>query len=427
MSFNRKCLILTHKKSLLAAAFVVICLFDSVCVYAKGRYCTQTFGPSSHPFFKHLYDGNPASPKDRSASVEYLGIRPDGRIAFRQKKTFWTGKTRSWESTFNLVPEGSVPQGDIRTFIYLAGPELARKFGFEFVEDKDGLLLLVPSAARIEKTVRALNRYLIANRHEPIAYFPKESGYLEAGEALRLATKHDHTDGVRAQSAYADHDPKIASHEVSYHLGPIFFSEVMSKKSDAINLEVARVSKLLWESNLPLSIPVSDRLVESRESELDIGNANLQHYVALFRKVHEMDAYENHSIDSVLMKPVYSSLSVLASPYYSPSEHAARRLIVFLGLEAEFKDHPELLHNRDYIYKDEIVIYPMKSPSLKPEAKTAYVRLIRKILETQHLNPNNAIVESRQYSRDWIQALFKSMDQRIQVLLDAFDSIGPIR
>lgn len=165
-------------------------------------FVLECFGPNSHPFYDQLFGNDPAvtvanteaekigrlrRPLPRDWASWFL-LPNTSRLNLSLKK-----KQMNWWSVEQLNPEGVTPQGDPRAFIYLAGQELAQRFGFEFRVEGDDVILRVPDADRIAKTVEKLNRVLISRGQEPISYLPIRSGFNKLGETLALA---EVTDGV---------------------------------------------------------------------------------------------------------------------------------------------------------------------------------------------------------------------------------------
>lgn len=405
----------------LSLFFAILLSFQPVLAHWT---CGEAFSNPAIGFFKYLVDGIPENRFENTPSVDYLGIQKDGRLAFRQRRAGLFFKRKGWSSSYNLIPGSSTPQGDLRNFIYLVGPRLAHKFGFEFREDLTGVTLLVPTAARIEKVIRTLNAYLIKNNKEPIAYLPKQSEFLNAGETLQLANGNNGEDGILVQFPYADKDIDLAPHEVAYHLGPIIFSNVIHRRTAQLNHAVQSAARLLIQSGLPNSKEISTWLIEKRELEMDLGYGNMQLELSNNRRKGSLAQHPRSPFISSLVNIVKNDVGILLRPSYTPEEYIARRLVVFLGLERYFPSQEFLQVDVDAVGKvffNEDIDPTLKLP--RAEAET-YIPFIRKILErvgtSQNIFPRTSPKEFAQ------QYLTDSIERRIRELNDAFDAIGYI-
>lgn len=386
--------------------------------------CGEVLSKPAIGFFKYLFDGNPGREGDSSPSVQFVGLQKDGRLAFRQKRFPFRLQRRSWDSSFNMVSESSTPQGDLRNFIFLAGPRLAYKFGFEFREDLTGVTLLAPNAARIEKIIRVLNKFLIERGKEPITYLPKRSNFLSPGESLRLATEHNGEGGILVQFPFADSDRELVLHEVAYHLGSILFPKTINQKSNELNQITYKMSQFLQQSKLPHSQQIAIWLIGLREAEMDIGNANLQLKLASIRKNSRLYPYSRYFFDAKSLRDASNAVGVLVRPSYSPMEYVTRRLIRLLSLESHFADQKALTTDLDSVdkkYFDEEVPEKFKIPK---EEALVYIPLIRKMIE-EIGEPRNLFL--RPTPEIFLRLhLLESLESRIQELNDAFDAIGTI-
>lgn len=431
MRFCHKRLISTHKQLLIAAGLAVICLFKSICVSANADLCTRVFGPNSHPFFKHLYDWSKTDPNvfevivEKDESVIYEGISTaTQQISFRRRtsrpmKAGFRKQTMSWVSTANAVKNTSTPQGDVRNVIYLAGQELSQRLGFEFILKNGELYLRVPSASFLEKVVTAMNRVLISHGKEPITYLPVRTGFAKPGETLQISNESQAP--ILVRFPFADLDPVIAAHEVSFHLGALLYPEKFNLKSRAISLEVSRVVDVIQKLNLPSAEQVGRHLIAVRESNLDTGNANIQAVLGFDRKLKLLSDYSALTFAKADSFDVaVTALQHLTSPYYTPSEVVARQLIFDLGLQSSFSHLYHLVRDMDRNRKIGKRPVLLKLSSVE---KAKYIVFINGLLKSQDSNPINQMVPARENLRVWLIDFYTGLDRRIKELIDAADEV----
>lgn len=398
-------------------------LFASLSARANWS-CSENFSDLALLFYKHLFHLSIEDESQYFTSVKNLGVQQDGRLAFRLKKPLF-GKP-NWSSMRAARIGTPTPQGDVRSFIFIAGPRLASKFGFEFREDKRGVALLVPTALHLEKTIRKLNVHLLQNGKEPISYLPKRAGFLRKGESLDLAINHTYEDGISVQFPYADLDHALAPHEASFHLGPILFPQVFNVKSNAINREVDRMAHILRSSDLPRSKNFADWLIASREFENDFGYGNLQDLIANLRRDNGLMSFSEiatkvKSAYPMTRKRASHYVSLLAAPHYTPQEYVIRKLIRELGVQNFFISQEKLIESAHDFHENGLHDRPFFL--LGPTVPTVerYNIFIRN--QINQLEPPPAI-PGRQSGEPLFIEMLQGLDQRIRDLIDAFDAIG---
>lgn len=427
MSFYRKCLNWSQRVRLLTSFAFVFLVFDSVCVYAGSDLCTRVFGPNSHPFFEHLFSEDPTVSPDyieQRKSILYRGAIPNtGQIAFsRLMARKWLPPFRkqplNWHSLEQLNPNGATPQGDVRNFIYFAGQELAQRFGFEFrIEDGD-VVLLVPDAERIAKTVALLNPILISRGQDPIQYLPIRAGFSRLGETLAMSNAA--TGVIEVRFPYADRDPDLAAHEVSYHLGALLYGSRLMKKAGAINREVERVIKLMSAAQLPRANYLAAQLMKWREGELDTGMANLQIYLTLHRRATRLENYTARDME--YFDEATASVIELAHPYYNPTEIVAMQVMYLAGVHKSFTHLDQFRREMDY--QIDLNKIDINKIDMAKGDRLHYVPFVRNLLNSQDSNPLNRIVQPRQHAGTWTMEVKMGMEKRIKELIDAFDAIA---
>lgn len=427
MAFCRKCLNSAQNLRLLFSLLFAFLAFDSVCVYANSQLCTRVFGPDSHPFYQHLFSEDPSiSPLniEQQASLNYHGsYAATNQIGFSRKRIRrWSFPFKiepmNWGSKEHLNPQGATPQGDVRNFIYVAGQELAQRFGFEFRLVDDHVVLLVPDADRIAKIVDKLNPILVSRRCKPIPYLPVRSGFSRPGATLAISNSSKGL--IKIQFPYADRDPDLAAHEVSYHLGALLFGTLLMEKAEAINHESARVAELLASSGIQKADVVAKQLIKWREAELDAGTGNLQVNLANNHKFHHLKKYSE--IEIARFRQMIESVVQLSHPFLTPTEVVAMQIMHLSKTQAYFSHIDTFSDQMDYLsYQNGV---KSQEINLASEAQLAYVPFVRKLLNSQNENPLNKIIPPRQHAGVWTMEVVMGMDQRIKELLEASDVAG---
>lgn len=347
------------------------------------------------------------------ATERFLGFNSLGQVLFVKKHPFihWPGRNREmpWMSTKNSIFGTSTPQGDLRSFIGLVSPKLARYFGFEILKLGEESILKAPGAHLLKSLVLRLNRQLKKNKKDPIVYWPVHAGLLNPEEMLRLSISGE-GDAV-ALFAYADDNPKLAGHEVAYHLGEMLFSKQYHQKSREIDLETLRVVNLLRISALPSAEVIAQALMTIRSQELDFGNANILHLLASTRIKEKMPSFDSLFLPEEYLETVKLDIQSLIHPGQTPREAVFEMLMKVL----DFKEI-DLNSNAG---KGRVMLRAVRHP-LTDQAK--YLQFMQSLQQANIKSDSTQEFERKSAEEYWNEMVLR-LDSRIQELIDAFEQI----
>lgn len=264
-------------------------------------------------------------------SVEYRGARPSGHIVFRRHHDYY------WAQDVNVLPDGFTKQGNPLHIIALLGPNIAQLLDFRIYQTSDGTQeLWVPDADHLNKSIQQTNVRLVSRGLEPISYSVQSTGFLTNRQILELTSQSDGP--VEIKFAFADRHPRLAVHEVSYHLGAMTYPKIILKRARLINQKYLQMMDLL-KAHFPKEVDsLIEQLEKDRALEMDFGTANPQIYL---QSLKDFD-FQFDSLSSeqpALQRNIDSDIAAIAEGFtqlahfgFTPSEVVIMKLLSVLSL-----------------------------------------------------------------------------------------------
>lgn len=240
--------------------------------------------------------------------------------------TFIKDVTSHWRSNAILYPKAQTPQGDLRWFIALVGPEMAHYLGFRVVPTNQAIVeLRVPQVKKIIEKVLALNQVLKDLKFDPITFMPESTGFVTEKQIIYGSIKPsaDLPDTL-LRFAYADHDPKLLPHEVGFHLHMLLASKALVSRARQVNIRFVQLLEALKKD--PAYSELAEILISGRSVEMDNGsslpgvmsaelriNSGMKNYSELL----PMLSWPSVNADALRIE---QSINFLASPSLAPYE-----------------------------------------------------------------------------------------------------------
>ena len=186
---------------------------------------------------------------------------------------FTKNKSDHWRSTAILHQGAETPQGDLRWFIALAGPEISHYLGYRVsLKNPSFVELTVPKVKKLTEKVLALNKVLIALHYEPIAFMPESTGFVTARQIVFGSIKSSpELPDTLLRFPFADHDMELVPHEVGFHLHMLMSKKIFVERARMINFRLSKLVEVLEKS--PEFTELTKTLIKGRSVEMDNGSA----------------------------------------------------------------------------------------------------------------------------------------------------------
>ncbi|MDZ4678369.1 MAG: hypothetical protein SGI74_12770 [Oligoflexia bacterium] len=302
-------------------------------------------------------DKNPDNGLTKISTVAYSRTTPEGDIVLNKLKS---PLNNTWDSLYSYYNRFSL-QGDPRNIFYLLGPELALKFGFKINIHRDGTTeLIAPNAEKFGKLIYGINVILKKNGFEPITYLPIKAEYIAPTDGVRfsLQSKGD----FEIYFPFADSDPRITVHEVSYHLGSILLPQSITHRAHEITRYTQNFTDYLKTRAHELGelkSEIIDQLLLERSIEIDVGTGNTSHGLALLRQQSGLKDYKfllgrsvhhyAHDGLNYLIRPNVHPVDAVLLRLYNmtnPLRSEVQKLLLVNDFNFEYKENSEALMGR---------------------------------------------------------------------------------
>lgn len=329
----------------------------------------------------------------------------------------------------------NTPQGDPRVPMAILGPELAYAIGFRIKPlGADTYEMRVPGSQVLSAKIATINSKLQAAKLDKFGYSLVTTGYLTAEEILNLAAEI--SGDIILKFAFAEMNPKIAAHEVTYHYNLVWPTEVLIR-AHHINLLTKKFVGYLrvHKADFVYAETLAEWLVEKRSEALDIGTGNCTGLLGALRlgaagegrptysymlaEWQRQRANGTSGFYSDNLPALAENINRLAHSTLTPIEYLRLQVAIlsgdspvdngyFEGLRARFKD---VIHRSDFV--------PITSPfKLDPTQRDQLARLMSDFIKTEGRE-----YEARSYrlitADDLVVEWLSQLDERIKVATDA--------
>jgi len=250
------------------------------------------------------------------------GQMPDGRYPLMHLKG------TDWWSNAKAYAGSETPQGDVRAPLAAMGAESAELLGVTASSTRSLTTLGIPDGPALRSRFSDSNTWLRSKGKPTFAYQLLDAGLIE--ESQLAATSLKTRPGFEVGFAFAIKDPKLRSHEVSYHLG---MAAMMDKP---MGRRVRNVTQVFEDFAGHLDAfhgpePVREELAAFarairvvRSKELDVGMANAFSYSGSL-----LNGVETH-------RPQFNNaIGYMLHPEYRPGEALVRQVRALAGEELE--------------------------------------------------------------------------------------------
>lgn len=200
-----------------------------------------------------------------------------------------------WISVHWSKDSGLSVEGDVRNPMFIFGSQLSQKMGFEIVQDSANTLKIkIPDAKKIARFVKATNKELVKMGKGIISYLPVRFGYATSQQMLKLSVSGKGSYDLLFP--YADRDPTLVSHEISYHLGALLLSPQILERTRVVTERHLQFIQLLKEKGNFLGIQLENIIAQievDRAFELDVGTGNTSYFLSSLKKDYPGKSYKD--------------------------------------------------------------------------------------------------------------------------------------